>query len=90
MTGRGAEVRERLRTEAADPNTSADVELRGIVGQGDYREVVEHAPPGVFDSRSWGYWNLICGRRPASAGADCFQLIRRSRCGCATRLQRGA
>jgi hypothetical protein len=39
--------------------------LRGIVGKREYREVLEHVPPGVFDARSWAYWNLICGRRPA-------------------------
>jgi hypothetical protein len=39
--------------------------LRGIVGKDDYREVLEHAPPGIFDPRSWAYWNLVCGRRPA-------------------------
>ncbi len=39
--------------------------LRGIVGKGEYREALEHAPPGIFDARSWAYWNLICGRRPA-------------------------
>jgi len=38
--------------------------LRGIIGKDDYREVLEHAPPGVFDPRSWAYWNLVCGRRP--------------------------
>jgi hypothetical protein len=38
--------------------------LRGIVGKDDYREVLEHAPPGVFDARSWAYWNLVCGRQP--------------------------
>jgi hypothetical protein len=39
--------------------------LRGVVGKDDYREVLEHAPPGVFDPRSWAYWNLVCGRHPA-------------------------
>jgi hypothetical protein len=39
--------------------------LRGIVGKDDYREVLEHAPPGIFDARSWAYWNLVCDRRPA-------------------------
>jgi hypothetical protein len=29
-----------------------------------FREALEHAPPGVFDIRSWTYWNLICGRDP--------------------------
>jgi hypothetical protein len=27
-----------------------------------FREALEHAPPGVFDPRSWHYWNLVCGR----------------------------
>ena len=38
--------------------------LRGIVSKDDYREVLEHAPAGVFDVRSWAYWNLVCGRQP--------------------------
>jgi hypothetical protein len=39
--------------------------LPRIVGKDDYREVLEHAPPGSFDARSWAYWNLVCGRDPA-------------------------
>jgi hypothetical protein len=39
--------------------------LRGIVGKDEYREVLEQAPPGIFDARSWAYWNLVCGRRLA-------------------------
>jgi hypothetical protein len=39
--------------------------LRGVVGKDDYREVLENAPPGIFDARSWAYWNLVCERRPA-------------------------
>ena len=38
--------------------------LRGIVGKNEYREVLQHAPPGIFDARSWGYWNLVCNRQP--------------------------
>jgi hypothetical protein len=38
--------------------------LRGIVGKKEYREVLEDAPPGIFDARSWAYWNLVCGRQP--------------------------
>jgi hypothetical protein len=38
--------------------------LRGIVGKDEYREVLEQAPPGIFDARSWAYWNLVCGRQP--------------------------
>jgi hypothetical protein len=38
--------------------------LRGIVGKNEFREVLENAPPGIFDARSWAYWNLVCGRQP--------------------------
>jgi hypothetical protein len=38
--------------------------LQGIVGPNDYREALEQAPPGVFDPRSWAYWNLRCGITP--------------------------
>lgn len=39
--------------------------LRGLVGVEQFREALDHAPSGVFDPRSWAYWNLICGRGPA-------------------------
>ena len=39
--------------------------LAGMAGPEEFREVLEHAPPGVFDPRSWAYWNLKCGRLPA-------------------------
>jgi hypothetical protein len=39
--------------------------LEGVAGQREFREVLEHAPPGIFDARSWAYWNLKCGRVPA-------------------------
>jgi hypothetical protein len=39
--------------------------LRGFVGIEEFREVLDRAPPGIFDPRSWAYWNLICGRQPA-------------------------
>lgn len=39
--------------------------LRGIICKDDFREVLEQAPPGIFDARSWAYWNLVCGRQPA-------------------------
>ena len=38
--------------------------LRGVVGTKEFREVLEQAPPGVFDARSWAYWNLKCGNQP--------------------------
>jgi hypothetical protein len=36
--------------------------LEALVSERDFEEVLEHAPPGVFDTRSWAYWNLKCGR----------------------------
>ena len=38
--------------------------LRGVIDKNDYREALEQAPPGIFDARSWAYWNLVCGRHP--------------------------
>jgi hypothetical protein len=38
--------------------------LTGLVGRDEFREVLEQAPPGIFDRRSWAYWNLVCGRDP--------------------------
>jgi hypothetical protein len=31
----------------------------------DFREALEHAPPGIIDKRSWAYWNAVVGRYPA-------------------------
>ena len=39
--------------------------LQGIIGPDEFREVLDHAPPGIFDARSWAYWNLKCGRATA-------------------------
>jgi hypothetical protein len=30
----------------------------------DFRQALEAAPPGVFDKRSWAYWNTVFGRVP--------------------------
>jgi hypothetical protein len=35
--------------------------LQGVIGTEEYREVLEHPPPGVFDARSWAYWHFRCG-----------------------------
>jgi hypothetical protein len=37
--------------------------VRAVVGKDEFCEVLDHAPPGIFDPRSWAYWNLVCGRR---------------------------
>jgi hypothetical protein len=31
----------------------------------DFREALDHAPPGIIDERSWAYWNTVVGRYPA-------------------------
>ncbi len=38
--------------------------LHGTVGKDEFRTVLDKAPPGIFDRRSWAYWNLVCGRQP--------------------------
>jgi hypothetical protein len=39
--------------------------LRGVVEPSDFGEVLDNAPPGIFDARSWAYWHLVCDRLPA-------------------------
>ena len=39
--------------------------LRRYVSDDELRESLDHAPPGIFDPRSWAYWNLKTGRFPA-------------------------
>jgi hypothetical protein len=38
--------------------------LRRYVSDDDFREALDHAPPGVIDARSWAYWNSKMGRYP--------------------------
>jgi hypothetical protein len=39
--------------------------VRRYVDLDDWREALEHAPPGIIDERSWAYWNAVTGRYPA-------------------------
>ncbi len=39
--------------------------LDGVAGLNEFKETLDNAPAGVFDARSWAYWNLKCGRAPA-------------------------
>jgi hypothetical protein len=39
-------------------------ELRRYLSDDDLRNALRNAPPGVFDPRSWAYWNLKFGRYP--------------------------
>ncbi|MES1257466.1 MAG: hypothetical protein ABUS51_03515 [Acidobacteriota bacterium] len=36
--------------------------LDGIAGPDEFEEALNNAPPGIFDKRSWAYWNLKYGR----------------------------
>ncbi len=38
--------------------------LRRYVSDDDFREALDHAPPGIIDPRSWAYWNSKMGRYP--------------------------
>jgi hypothetical protein len=37
------------------------------VSDDDFREALDHAPPGIIDPRSWAYWNSKMGRYPPPA-----------------------
>lgn len=39
-------------------------EIRRILSDSDLREALDRAPAGIFDPRSWAYWNLKLGRYP--------------------------
>jgi hypothetical protein len=38
--------------------------VKRYVGLKDFREALDHAPPGVMDKRSCAYWNTQFGRYP--------------------------
>ncbi len=38
--------------------------LRQIWSEDDLRTALDAAPPGIFDGRSWAYWNVKLGRYP--------------------------
>jgi hypothetical protein len=45
--------------------TAQDIAVvRRYVELGDFREALDHAPPGIMDERSWAYWNIMTGRYP--------------------------
>jgi hypothetical protein len=39
--------------------------VRRYLDLDDFREALDHAPPGIIDKRSWAYWNTVIGRYPA-------------------------
>ena len=38
--------------------------IRQHLSDEDLREALSQAPPGIFDGRSWAYWNLKLDRYP--------------------------
>lgn len=36
--------------------------LRRTVSDDELKKAIDNAPPGIFDARSWAYWNLMLGR----------------------------
>ncbi len=45
--------------------TIADIAVvRRYLDLDDFREALDHAPPGIIDKRSWAYWNTVVGRDP--------------------------
>jgi hypothetical protein len=39
--------------------------LAETIPRSAFRDALDHAPPGIFDPRSWAYWNLVlAGRSP--------------------------
>lgn len=39
-------------------------EVKKYTTSDDFIYALEHAPPGIFDPRSWNYWNLVYNRLP--------------------------
>jgi hypothetical protein len=38
--------------------------VRRELGDSLFRTALSHAPPGIFDERSWNYWHLVYGILP--------------------------
>jgi hypothetical protein len=38
--------------------------LRKYLSEEEFIEAIDRAPAGIFDPRSWAYWNLKIGRYP--------------------------
>lgn len=36
--------------------------LREQLSDQELEKVLDDAPPGIYDNRSWAYWNLVVGR----------------------------
>lgn len=60
--GAPAELAAHILTYGLLPDYDA---LREQMSDDDLREALDNAPPGIFDARSWAYWNLVAGRDEA-------------------------
>ena len=59
-------IPQRLVAYAMTYGTFRDVEiLRKHLGDDGLRQALDDAPPGIFDPRSWAYWNVKLDRFPA-------------------------
>jgi hypothetical protein len=38
--------------------------VRRYIDESAFAEVLDKAPPGIFDPQSWAYWNIMAGRYP--------------------------
>ena len=56
----------RFLTYAMTYGTHEDMNVvRQYVSDEELREVLDQASPGIFDARSWAYWNVMLGSYPA-------------------------
>ena len=55
----------RFLTYAMTYGTHEDMKVvRQHVSDEELLEALAQAPPGIFDARSWAYWNVMLGRYP--------------------------
>ena len=55
----------RFLTYAMTYGTHEDMKVvRQHVSDEELLEALTQAPPGIFDARSWAYWNVLLGRYP--------------------------
>ena len=64
--------------------------IRLYLSDDELRDAMDSAPFGVFDPRSWAYWNLMLGRFPAPSMPDnFFDMSNSRRSGTAGEFDRG-
>lgn len=57
--------RDRLLAQVMKLGTWDDiVEARSFWPKAAFREALQHAPPGLFDARSWSYWHQMLDQTP--------------------------